>query len=164
MILAWRKIGRLSAFAALGLLLTDTAVAQKRGALSGIFSNVQLSPETGDLGGLEIELHTDGPDPYALVVFCEGWCNQAYRVPVKLGGSSFSFSFTEQLVDASGAPVADDHYTVKGRLAGRSLRVELLLNGNRWSAPLKRLKTRFGLDVARPPTDGPIVDPKQILR
>lgn len=148
----------------MGLLLADPGFAERKSRLSGIFSNVQLSPITGDMGGLELELHADGPDPYALVVFCEGWCNQSYRVPLRLDGSRFSLTFTEQLVDSTGAPVADDHYTVQGRLSGGSLLAELQLNDYRWRVRLKRSKTRFGLDVAKLPTDGPIAEPKQILQ
>ncbi|MFL6731858.1 MAG: hypothetical protein ACJ8EP_05885, partial [Sphingomicrobium sp.] len=91
----------LPGLAAFACLTTGGAVAKPGHPISGIYGNVHLSPETGDLGGLEIEFHPQGPKPHALVVFCEGWCNQRHRVPVELRGDMFSLSFSESLHDSS---------------------------------------------------------------
>ena len=120
-------------------------------ALSGIFGSVQMGPETGDLGGLEIELHPEAASPYALVVFCEGWCNQAHLVSLKVNGSRFSLAFSEPLVDEDGKPVAADQFRIDGQARGNSLLVDFQLNSYRERMRLKRLARRFGLDVAEPP-------------
>jgi len=142
----------LPGLAAFACVTTGAAVAKPGNRISGIYSNVHLSPETGDLGGLEIEFHAQGPKPHALVVFCEGWCNQWHRVPVELRGDKFSLSFSETLRDSSGSKVGEDHYRIEGRIARRSLIVHLRLNTNQWRMKLDPLRSRFGLDVAHPPT------------
>jgi hypothetical protein len=131
-------------------LLACPVRAAAAGPISGIFSNVQQSPATGDLGGLEIEFHSETANPYVLVVFCEGWCNRYYRAPVRLDDDRFDFAFDEQLLDERGVPVATDRYEVSGRLAGSTLMVDLRLNANRWNVSLTRVESRFGLAVAHP--------------
>jgi hypothetical protein len=144
-------IGAVLSGTALALNAPQFAPASGRDRIVGIFSNVQQSPETGDLGGVEIEFHPQATPPYAIVVVCEGWCNQAHRAPVKLEGQTFSLSFDEPLFDMSGAIVAQDHYRIDGRLAGDAVLVDLRLNSNNWHAKLKRIPSRIGLDVAEPP-------------
>jgi len=112
-----------------------------------VFSNVRLSPETGDLGGLELELHPTELQPYALVVSCEGWCNLAHRVPLVIKGNRFSLAFSEALTQG-GKPAGEDRYRISGRLADSALLVDFRMNSIREQVRLKRLKGRFGLNVA----------------
>lgn len=133
------------------LVFAPATAKDRRSPLSGVFSNISLSPETGDLGGLEIEFHPEAPAPYAFVVFCEGWCNQAHRVPVNLDGSRFSLSFSETYFDASGEPAGEDRYDLHGRLVGGELIVDLRTEAFQSRVVLKPLETRFGLAVARAP-------------
>lgn len=137
----WRVA--MAALLAVSLALPATAI-ETVSPISGVFGNVTLSYETGDLGGLEIEFHTGSSDKSAIIVFCEGWCNQAYQVPVNLSGDSFSLMFEE------GA----DKYQVEGRMIGRELVVNLWLNDYKWEAKLVPLQARFGLNVAAPPVTG----------
>jgi hypothetical protein len=117
--------------------------------LSGIFSNVEGNPNSGDLHGTEIEIHAEGAQPYALVTLCQGWCNQSHHVPVTIKGNQFELSFAEHYVDQAGAPVETATYRITGHLVGRGLRIR-----NSGYSPevdlLKRRTKRFGLAVARP--------------
>jgi len=143
-----------SSFAVVAAALLVSSPGRANEALSGVFSDITMSAETGDLGGLEIELHAERPNPYALVVSCEGWCGLYHRVPLRLTGTRFSFAFSEQLVDSSGKPAGVDRYRIDGRLVGRMLVGSLELNTQGRSVRrrfhLQRRARQFGLSVARP--------------
>jgi hypothetical protein len=129
------------------LALATPAAAKGQPQLSGIFSNVEENPNSGDLHGTEIEIHADVPKPYAFVTLCKGWCNQSYRVPVRVLGNRFDLTFAEHYVDGSGAPVNAPTYRITGRLVGRTLKIK-----NSGYDPeedvLQRKTHRFGLAVA----------------
>ncbi len=131
-------------------LLSTPAPADVRSPLAGIFSNVALSPESGDLGGLEIEIHPHPSTAHAFVVLCEGWCNEAHRVPVKINGAKFELTFAEPTYDASGATAGEIPYRVSGRLIGQSLLVDLRSGLHVDRLRLTKRSQRFGLDVAMP--------------
>jgi hypothetical protein len=145
--LSWRFTG---SFFLAASAMPATAAAPPS-ALSGIFSDIQMNYETGDLGGLEIEIHPQERSPYALIVLCEGWCNQAYQVPIKINGRNFDLALSEPYFDKSGKLVGKDRYRVHGRLIGQALIAELRWEFGRESYRLMRRKTRFGLNVANPP-------------
>ena len=138
------------AAAVLSLVLAANSAANGQPPrLSGIFSNVEENPNSGDLHGTEIEIHADVRRPFALVTLCQGWCNQSHRVPIRIDGKRFDLSFTEHYVDASGAPVDTTTYRITGRLLGRTLKIK-----NSGYCPeddvLQRKTRRFGLAVAHP--------------
>lgn len=116
----------------------------------GIFSNVELSPETGDLGGLEVEIRLDETGPYVLVVVCEGWCNTVYRSPLKPAGARFEFSFRELSCDPEGVQFEGPLVRFHIWRSGSKLVVEdqAMPGYGRWR--LRPLKRRFGLNVASP--------------
>ena len=130
------------------LLLLAGAEGQSRPASAPeIYSNVRLSRATGDLGGMELQLHRrpDGGD--VEFVLCEGWCNQAVRVPVTVENGRFSFDYVESLSDENGRPLPR---TVT-RFEARLVRGALILSAPRGEIPptrLPRRNSRYGLDVA----------------
>ena len=69
----------------------------------GIYGNVELSEESGDLGGAELALIGSGADARVELVICEGWCNAIITAPVRLSGGDYVFEYSEELYDQNGA-------------------------------------------------------------
>lgn len=115
----------------------------------GIYSNIRLSPMSGDLGGMEIELRRSGNRYRADFVWCEGWCNNVVTVPITIRNGRFAFSYREPLTDAAGNPVPPN----VTRIEGRFVRGGIVLRGpgEHGFAPvrLERRWARLGLSVAR---------------
>jgi hypothetical protein len=63
----------------------------------GIYSNVFVSEQTGDLGGFEVRFYQEAGKQMAEFVLCEGWCNRAYVAEVTADGNAFRFSYIEEL-------------------------------------------------------------------
>lgn len=116
--------------------------------ISGLYSDVEMSGETGDLGGFEIDIHGEAPEPYAEFVMCEGWCNRAVQVPLTIDGDGISFDYVENYVDANGQPAGSRTARISGRLADGGL--VLQGEGDLAFEPvlLAPREDRFGLDVA----------------
>ena len=120
----------------------------------GIWGDVQMSGETGDLGGIELELIGTGADARVEFVFCEGWCNEVIEAPVVHTDKGFRFSYTQQ-VWVEDRPEAGPAYTVEAVPLGDDLQVTMRQApwdaGEGWehSSRLKRLESPFGLSVAR---------------
>lgn len=140
-----RRLAPLAAFALLAS--AGAARAQPTSAL-GVYSNVRLSPETGDLGGMELELRR-GPDGAEVeFVLCEGWCNHAVHVPVTVVQGRFTFDYIEPLNDEGGRPIQPWVLHIAARLANGGV---VLSSPTEEAFPptrLRRRSSRFGLDVA----------------
>lgn len=110
-------------------LLTLAAVALSTAAQaaerprSGVYSNVRISPQTGDAGGVEIELHADGPTPYLVFTVCQGGCWGGKTWPASVSKGQVAFHVTEEWADESGRIV--DRPTL--RYAARPRRGALIL-------------------------------------
>lgn len=118
---------------------------------SGIYSNVRMSGETGDLGGMEIRFYTLGGKRMVEFVHCEGWCNQSYHAELRQEGDGFAFEYTEILTSSDGPEKHRVKFTFKR--AGQRLEFVgwydgALMDqfGQRWL--LTRQSRMFGLDVA----------------
>jgi hypothetical protein len=138
------------AAATANFVLCSPSTAAERSPRSGIFSNVEESPNSGDLHGTEIEIHADGPRPYALVVLCNDWCHDSHRVPLKVHDDRFEFSFTAHTVASSGGLIDTNRYRVVGQMLGASLKIRVIGYAAPDTEVLKRRKRRFGLAVAHP--------------
>jgi len=144
------------------LLLTGGPAAEakprERPFPQGLFGNVDMSGETGDLGGFEVRFYTDPETarPMAEFVLCEGWCNSVTTAEVTRTEKGFAFSHIETL-DAYG-----DDGTL--REVGHLVEYEVIPSGKGWKVSLrydgddvmagetwriKPLKQPFGLQVAR---------------
>ena len=136
-------VGAVAAVAALLAAATPAQAAQARATIApGIYGNVRMGAETGDLGGMEIEIHPDGGT--VETTYCEGWCNMIYRTRYADHGGWIDYAYQESATFA---------FTVRVRQRGRDVVVEqrfLPVDGKARVARfrLKRLKDRFGLDVA----------------
>lgn len=157
-----RRAVRLTAIAAAALLMAGSVTADAKGRQppfpEGLYGNVAMSRETGDLGGFEVRLYSD-PDtglPMAEFTLCEGWCNAVFTAEVKRTEEGFAFSHIETLesYDDNGVLVAQDHLVEYFLTpAGKGWKVKLLYDGDDVTAGetwrIKPLKQPYGIAVAR---------------
>ncbi|WP_116090888.1 hypothetical protein [Sphingomonas crusticola] len=108
----------------------------------GIYSNVRLSPDTGDLDGLEVEIGRTGQ---VETVFCEGWCNASDRTTYAWRGGSIVYDLHEKVVNPGG------RITIEARAVELKPAAKILLarvGGDTGWMVLKRRPRPFGLSVA----------------
>jgi hypothetical protein len=108
----------------------------------GIYSDVEMSGETGDLGGLELKLDQGSASREVEFVYCEGWCNRVERRLVRrgLGGLSFAMPYASRAIDVTVQPAGANAVTVSVDFG----------NGNGMEQRrLTRINEEFGLSVAR---------------
>jgi hypothetical protein len=116
------------------------ALAAEPTIAPGLYGNVQMSGETGDLGGMELSLPQGSDSATAEFVFCEGWCNTVEQPQVRrgLGGVAFTIRYAERDTDISVQPAGANAVTVSVDW-GNGLQ----------QYQLPRIARPFGLDVAR---------------
>lgn len=78
-----------------GLLLFATpAIARDAGPWpSGTYGNVHTIEETGDMLGMEARFFQQRGRHFVEFVWCEGWCNDVYVMPVSRGRRGFLFDY-----------------------------------------------------------------------
>ena len=116
----------------------------------GIYGDVRLSEETGDLGGMELELIGTGEDARAEFVICEGWCNTVIEAPVEFTDDGFSFHYVEHEY-APGGRSRSVRYNVNAVSIDAGLRVTVTpadSEAGAFTGDLPRIDERFGLAVA----------------
>lgn len=113
------------------LLACACGSANAQGVAPGIYGNVMLNEESGDLGGVELELIGSGSAAHVEFVICEGWCNSVRGEPVVSTPDGFAFSYAEEYLDQD------------GRLA----------DSRAFGAVVTR--TPFGVTITITPTDAP---------
>jgi hypothetical protein len=142
--IVWRALAGLS-------LAGLAAEAGAEPPAPGIYGNVILSEESGDLGGAELELIGTGQDARVEFVLCEGWCNEIFRVPVTFTPDGFDFSYVQTYVDRDGKLAKSEtfHVEVDRKRAGVSVKITPAENPD-WSFAyaLEPIPKRFGLYVA----------------
>lgn len=140
----------LIALAGLFLMSCTDPAAPAAAWPDGIYGNVKMSGETGDLGGFEARFYRDGERRMVEFVHCEGWCNVSYTSEVARDGSGFAF---EHSLD----PTVPEHIEprrmrFKVTPVGDRLGLEGWHDGERiaWEASrtLPRIQQPFGLNVA----------------
>lgn len=81
-----------------GLLLA-AAPASAKAVLawpSGTYGDVQTVDETGDMLGMEARFFERDGRRMVEFVWCEGWCNDVYVVPVTRGERGFVFRYSQR--------------------------------------------------------------------
>ena len=135
---------------ACGMAAAACAPAGPETISPGLYGNVRLSEESGDLGGMELELIGSGPGAHVEFVFCEGWCNSSHKAPVELTDGGFKFYYTEQYSYADGSP-ARARVEVQAIRTADGIRVTVKPTDDSYepfSSDLPRISERFGLEVA----------------
>lgn len=104
----------------------------------GIYGNVRYYEESGDVSGIEIDIHA-GDDHLVETVFCEGICNLVVWSRYEQRGDWIEYEYRES---------PDYIRTFRIKRDGRNVRAEELYGGYVTRRKLKRLKQRLGLDMA----------------
>jgi hypothetical protein len=118
----------------------------------GIYGDVASSEETGDLGGIELELIGSGADARVELVVCEGWCNYIHRAPVTLTDDGFTFRYDESYTDLDGNPTGSTRFDAVAVRKGDGIALTISSPGPppySFTQDLPPIERRFGLDVAR---------------
>lgn len=113
----------------------------------GIYGDVASSEETGDLGGIELELIGSGADARVELVVCEGWCNYIHLAPVTFTHDGFTFSYDESYTDLDGTTF-DAVAVSKGNAIALTIS-SLGPPPYSFTQDPPRIERRFGLDVAK---------------
>ena len=121
------------------------ALAAEPAISPGIYGDVEMSGETGDLGGMELSLPQGSDSSSVVFVHCEGWCNAVDERPVRrgLGGVAFSVEQGERTIDLSVQPDGP-----------RAVIVSVDWGSGLEQRRLPRIEREFGLNVAR--GEGPL--------
>lgn len=121
--------------------------------LPGIYSDVRMSGETGDLGGIEIRVLAGKDAGWAEAVHCEGWCNSLERVQILREMDGYRIDFPERSVEYDEAGNRGKEmvtiFPIHIRTTAKGLRVITGDGESRVTRLLKKQKQEFGLDVAR---------------
>ena len=70
----------------------------------GIYGNVRVSRETGDLGGIELEIRALGQ---VETVLCEGWCNETYKSRYRESGGVITYEIRNAQKTSDGRASTD---------------------------------------------------------
>jgi hypothetical protein len=133
------------------LLAAIASAACAKPIAPGVYGNVRYSPESGDLGGIELQLAGTGEAARVEFVLCEGWCGPSHTAPITLKENGFAFDYAEQYVDEHGPPAPSQGMHVYVSPAGTGLDVTVTpvdSPGAVVRMRLKPLKGRYGLAVA----------------
>ena len=140
-----------AAAVAVCLIAAACTPASAESVAPGIYGDVRLSEESGDLGGMELELIGTGTDARVEFVLCEGWCNEVGKAPVRFTAEGFRFDYVQHYVNGDGSPAPSGRYDVEATPLATGLRVKVTPADNpqgSFSADLPRIERRFGLAVA----------------
>lgn len=106
---------------ALILLVSDPSPnEQSMGSpLTGVFSNVSYSDETGDAGGFEVALDADNSsNPTVVFTICEGGCYGGERWPVSIEGNRIAFRVVHRWKPSEGGPEWEEREDYEGVIEG----------------------------------------------
>ena len=72
--------------------------------ITGVYSNVSYSDETGDAGGFEVAINADsGSSPTVVFTICEGGCYGGDTWPVAINGNQIAFSVVHEWKRSDGS-------------------------------------------------------------
>lgn len=132
------KTGFVAVILAASAPATLQAVRPDRGIEPGIYGNVRYHEESGDVSGIEIEIHADG-DRIVETVLCGGICSLIVWSRYALHGDWIEYEYRES---------PDYIRTYRVRRDGRNVWIEQISEGYVTRTKLRRLKQRVGLDIA----------------
>ncbi len=92
--------------------------------LEGTYSNVCLSPDTGDQGGVEVTLVSSSAGPSVIFKICEGGCWQPETHDVEIVGRRIAFTVTDTTFDNGGHAVETARHRFQGVFDARTLSLE----------------------------------------
>ena len=133
-------------FAALSLAASPLS-AKEAPWPSGIYGNVRMSAETGDLGGLEARFYDRGGKHMVEYVLCEGWCNGTTTAELRRDGADFAFDgVVYSFIDGERRPETQH---IRLRPKGRTFVATIGTGEDGWKiGTIKPAKEAFGLAVA----------------
>lgn len=105
----------------LGTLLAATPATAKAPSKalgpwpSGTYGNVHTIEETGDMLGMEARFFVANGRHMVEFVWCEGWCNDVYVMPVTRGANGFLFNYSRR----SGVQAGPEYHFVAWPTGGR---------------------------------------------
>ncbi len=137
--------------AAIVLMAGVPAAAGAEPPAPGVYGDVMLSAETGDLGGAELELIGSGADARVELVICEGWCNAVIKAPVRWSGDDLFFAYSEELYDQDGALSETRRYEALATPIEDGISLTVVPDdpaADPYTFLLPRIAERFGLAVA----------------
>jgi hypothetical protein len=144
------RAGRMLLLAAV-ILVGSPAAAKEAAWPTGLYSNVRLSEQTGDLGGMEARFYEEAGRHMVEFVWCEGWCNESFRVPVTRTEGGFAFSYFQRFADGD----AEQGVTMRflAWTEGKRLRISAWQGDEKLDYQgrpqlLKSARRPFGIDVA----------------
>lgn len=115
---------------------------------SGTYGNVHTIEETGDMLGMEARFFVQGGQRMVEFVWCEGWCNDVYVMPVTRGTNAFLFDYSRR-IGGRGGP--EYHFTASPSSRGLKIRAwegrEPLDEGK--PQALRRLARPFAIPFAK---------------
>lgn len=135
------------AMACLPTLLVATPVLAEAPWPSGTYGNVRTHGKTGDMLGMEARFFEQGGRPMVEFVWCYGWCNDVYVVPLERTAAGFAFHYDEP----------NDQGPIRFDMAvtpiGRTIRVVPRQNGQCFDEcrpeALKAMKRPFAIPFAK---------------
>ena len=135
---------RLAAFLCGTLLAAMPIAVSAKASLpwpTGTYGNVHTVGETGDMLGMEARFFVANGRHMVEFVWCEGWCNDVYVMPVTRGPNGFLFAYRQR----TGATEGPDYRFIAWQ-AGPRLKI------GAWEgrAPLDGGKPQSLRRIARP--------------
>jgi hypothetical protein len=119
----------------------------------GIYSDVRMSEQTGDLGGIEIKILGGKDSGWADVVYCQGWCNTVDRTKIVREMNGYRVDYRESYFEMDDKGNRSNETVMVTpmhlRPTAKGLMVTHGEGEDRRTRVLKRKKNEFGLDVAR---------------
>ena len=76
-------------------------------ALSGVYSDVRYSEETGDADGFEVELDASKSQPTIVFTICEGGCYGGDTWPAAIKGNQIAFRVVHEWRRSDGSALAE---------------------------------------------------------
>jgi hypothetical protein len=124
----------------------------------GIYGDVTMSGETGDLGGFEVNL--DESLTRADVVHCEGWCNSVNVATARPDGAALILTYSETSVAGDGAPATTRSTALRLTPNGQSIMLSVDWGNGFQQRILPKLAQEFGLaEARRQDAEGPRINP-----
>jgi hypothetical protein len=86
-------------------------------ALSGVYSEVRYSEETGDANGFEVELDASKSQPTVVFTICAGGCYGGDTWPAAIKGNQIAFRVVHEWRRSDGSALAETQ-DYKGMISG----------------------------------------------